>query len=404
MTADTWFPDWKRPWIPQLQADLLAGLSVAAMAVPQCVCFAGMAGLPASYGLYGVIVPSLGYALCGSSPYLAVGPVALVSLLLHDRLEPLVPGSAANINPSHPADEEAQLRFNTAAIQVALVMGAMLVLLRIAGASIWTHLLSKPIVDSFLTAGALVIAASQLKYLVGVEIPRGSQLQAVVAHMWQKRPDMRWQELLMGCCWLAILLGQRVLTTIHRGWIWTRPFGSLLVAGLSIAVVWLGHLHEPSGTIRVVGPIQPGLPPWTAPAWFPLQIPVLDLLLTAASMTAVSLLEALSVARALADSLSSRPKPACELLGLGLANMAGAAFGAYPATGSFARSAVAHYAGARSRLTGVITALSMVVVLLVATRPFELMPLNALAAIVIAGVIPLVDFGSLLPLLKGHAG
>ncbi|KAL3141752.1 hypothetical protein ABBQ32_004432 [Trebouxia sp. C0010 RCD-2024] len=370
-----------------LLSDVLAGTAVGVMAVPQCVSFALMAGLPSVYGLYSAFLPVLAYALTGSSPQLAVGPVALVSLLLSEGLTKAIPSAEVNANPNQPADPQVQQSYNHAAIQVSLLVSMIYLVLGFLRFGFVTHFLSRPIISAFLTAGTIIISLSQVKYLMGYSVPRANQLHRMLYNLAAGLDGLRWPELLMGLCWIALLLAYRRLQ-------WVGALGPISVAALSITIVYLGDLQHRAG-MAVVGSITAGLPHLTIRWWLPMDN-FWQLASTAVVISFVSLLESISIARALAEPQQAvlHPlNPNQELMGLGWANLAGAAFNSYPTTGSFARSAVAKYTGARSGLAGVVTAGLVGITLLCLTPVFNAMPMNALAAIVIAGVLPLLDFG-----------
>eukprot|EP00891_Asterochloris_glomerata_P000306 jgi/Astpho2/306/fgenesh1_pg.00010_%23_63_t len=342
--------------------------------------FAAMAGLPAAFGLYSCAAAICGYTLVGSSKYLQVGPVALLCLLLSDGLVPLIPGSEENFNPNRPANPGAQQAYNRAAIQVSLLTGILFMLGAVCRLGSVTKLLTPPIISSFLTAGSIVIATSQVKYILGIRATKSSRLQDMLLSMGQHIKQVRWQECVMGASWLALLFSVRAVSKhSKRGWV--AALGPILTAGFSMAAVWLLGLPQ----IDTVGHIRHGLPGFTVQWWWPIPAGhVFTLLKTAFLCLMVGLLEAIAIATALAEEKTDI-KPSREILGLGLANLASAAFMGCPATGSFARSAVNKDAGAASGLATLFTSGVVIISLLFLTRAFELMPLNALAAIVIAG-------------------
>ncbi|DBA76202.1 TPA: hypothetical protein ACH3X1_009930 [Trebouxia sp. C0004] len=350
-----WLKTYK--WRAYILSDVLAGLAVGAMAVPQCVSFALMAGLPSAYGLYSAFLPVLAYSLTGSSPQLAVGPVALVSLLLSEGLTKVIPGAEVNTNPNRPADPAVQKQYNHAAIQVSLLVSIIYLVLGVLRLGFVTHFLSRPIISAFLTAGTIIISFSQVKYLLGYNVPRANQLHKMLYSLVSGLHQLRWPELVMGLCWIALLLSIKRVAAHHRRFQWIGALGPISVASLSIITVYLGNLQQQAG-IAVVGSITGGLPEMTASWWLPMDnFP--QLAATAVVISFVSLLESISIARALAEPQQDVLHPLDanqELLGLGWANLAGAVFNSYPTTGSFARSAVAKYTGAKSGLAGVVTA------------------------------------------------
>eukprot|EP01025_Chloroclados_australasicus_P052553 TRINITY_DN612_c0_g2_i2.p2 TRINITY_DN612_c0_g2~~TRINITY_DN612_c0_g2_i2.p2 ORF type:complete len:667 (-),score=99.60 TRINITY_DN612_c0_g2_i2:54-2054(-) len=386
-------------WRSFLIADLIAGLTVGVMVIPQSMSYAGIAGLPPNYGLYGAFYPVLAYAVFGSSRQLAVGPVAITSLLLEEGLTPLVPGKehihdTANLN-AH--EQEVMDVYVHKAIQVSLIVAIMYVMVGVVRLGFLANFLSHSVISGFTTGAALIIGLSQLKYILGYNIDRSSQVHVVLQSMFEDISKFEWQEFLMGISWIFVLLLFKELGKRHKSLRFLRPIGPLTVSIISIILVVVFKLDRKG--IAVVGDIPQGLPPVSVDLWFPIE-QLEEMAKIGALIMIVGLMESISIAKALALKNKYYLDSNQELVGLGIANIAGAAFSSYPTTGSFSRSAVANDTGAKSGIAGVVTAILVGIILLFLTPIFENMPMNALAAIVISGVIGLFEIGTMFTLFR----
>ncbi|DBA70951.1 TPA: hypothetical protein ACH3X2_011394 [Trebouxia sp. C0005] len=403
-----------------LLTDLIAGISVGAMVVPQGMSYAKLAGLPNVYGLYGAFVPVMIYAALGSSPQLAVGPVAVTSLLLGSGLKDTIT-SAVQADPNNPTDPAAQMEYNMAAIQVALLAGSLYTAVGLLKLGWITNFLSHSVICGFMTGASVIIALSQVKYIFGysqyvipatktvkaqtVTFPRHDpiheQLRDLLGHQW--RPYFHWREFIMGGTFIVILIAMK-----HIGRRWPkylgffRAIGPITVAVLGIAITNIWHLECPTSdknkvcahTIRVVGVIPKGLPHATVSWWNPPGgIPRVGKKFSYAIIIClIDLLESISIAKALALKNRYEIRPTQELRGLGVANLFGAAFNCYTTTGSFSRSAIMDASGAKSQVAGITSAIVVMFVLLFLTPVFKNMPQNVQGAIVIAAVIGLFNY------------
>lgn len=378
--------DWGRVYRrDDLAGDLLAGLIVAIMLVPQSMAYALLAGLPPQVGLYASILPLVLYGLFGTSRTLAVGPVAIVSLLVATGLGPLAGGDVA--------------LYVRLALTLALLTGLIQALLGLLRLGFVVNFMSHPVLSGFTSAAALVIGFSQLKHLLGLPMPRLDFFELAgyaVTHLGQTNPAT----LALGASSVALLV-------VSRQWLgpWllrrgvseqlalpltkSAPFLAVLVTTL---LVWALRLHETAG-VAIVGEVPAGLPPLTIPA---LELSTWRALLpTALAISFVGYMESIAVARSLASKRRQKVDANQELLALGIAN-AGAAFtGGYPVTGGFSRSVVNYDAGARTALASIITAALIALTVLLLTPLFYYLPQAALAAIVVVAVAGLVDVGAL---------
>lgn len=374
-------------WRKDLKADVVAGCTVAVMSVPQSLSYARIAGLPLQFGLYGAFAPVICYALFGSSRHLAVGPVAILSLLLSSSLSELIPGAKQNWDPNDPANPAAQTAYNAAAIQVSVLVGLMYLAVGTLRLGFLIDFLSHSVLSGFTTGAAAVIGISQVKLIFGVHVPRVTSTLSTVTYLVTHIREAQPLEVAMGLTWLAILLTMKHVGLRYRRLRFLRPIGPFTVALSSITCVWAFDLN-----VRTIGAVPAGLPPLTVSSWLPVQVSLKALLQLAATLTMVGLMESIAIAKALASASKQTLDANQELRGLGLANLVGAAFCCYPITGGLARSAVNADAGARSGIAGAVTAAMVGVVLLYLTDLTKFMPLNAMGSIVLAGVSGLLNF------------
>jgi SulP family sulfate permease len=364
----------------------MAGVIVAIMLVPQGMAYALLAGLPPQVGLYASIVPLVLYALLGSSRALAVGPVAMVSLLVASGVSPLAePGSAEYVG---------------LALTLALMVGVIQTAMGVVRLGFVVNFLSHSVIVGFTNAAALVIGTSQLKHLLGVSIPRSHSFFGTLHHLLQALPQSNGVVLGLGLGSMAIILGfSRGLPPLLDRWGlpagWRVPIsrsGPLLVVVLMTLLVSLGDLQQ-SANVPVVGTIPQGLSPLTQPGVSLERLR--QLLPTALTISFVGFMESVAVAKALASKRRQRIDPNQELLGLGVANLGAAVTGGYPVTGGFSRSVVNFTAGANTGLASIITAILVALVVLFFTPLFASLPQAALAAVILVAVINLLDFKTL---------
>jgi len=377
-----WLRHYQAAW---LTGDLTAGLIVTVMLIPQSLAYAMLAGLPPQVGLYASILPLVAYALLGSSMTLAVGPVAVVSLMTASALQPLAAAGSAE--------------YAALAVQLALISGVMLLAFGALRLGFLAYLLSHPVISGFITGSAVLIAIGQLPYILGVSVPGTGMLDklAGLAAAW---PQAKLPTMVIGVATLVFLwLARRSMAPMLVRWGLSDSAAGLLAklapmlaVVLSTAVVANWQLDRSVG-IAVVGVIPQGLPQLALVA------PDADTLgllwLPALLIALVGFVESVSVAQSLAHKRQQRIVPNRELLGLGAANVASALSGGYPVTGGFARSVVNFAAGAHTPLAGVVSALLMGLLIAALTGLFFYLPHAVLAATIIVAVIGLVDLDSL---------
>ena len=359
-------------WLPayrtsMLLGDLTAGLTVGVVLIPQGMAYALIAGLPPVYGLYAAIAPQLIYALMGTSRQLAVGPVAMDSLLV-----------AGGISVMAAEGSDAYIAF---AISLAFFVGILQVFLGAARLGFITNLLSQPVISGFTSGAAIIIAINQAKYLTGLEIERSNQLHKILGVLAANLNQINWMTLALGAGGVAaILLLKRLSKRIPT---------SLVVVVLGTVLAYSFQL--PDEGVAIVREIPEGLPFFRVPSLtWNLFLRMLPL---SGTLAVIAFIEAFSIAKGIeAQKKDHRVRPNQELLALGTANIVGSFFMAYPSTGSFSRSAINHASGGNTPLAFIISATVVGFILIFLTPVFYTLPLAILAAIILMSVINLIDF------------
>lgn len=347
------------------QSDFLAGLTTAVMLVPQAMAYAMLAGLPPILGLYASLVPLLVYGALGTSRQLAVGPVAMVSLLTLAGVSTLAaPGSS---------------QFVAYAVLLALLVGVAQLVMGLARAGFLMNFLSHPVIAGFTSAAALIIGFSQLKHLLGVDLARSHLVHRVVLSALEKIGQVNPITFAIGAGSIALLLLlQRIAPRFPR---------ALAVVTLSSLVVWGFGLNGHG--VSIVGTVPAGLPPLRIPTF---NLSSLQALLpTALTIALVGFMESVSVAKAFARKNRYEIDADRELIALGAANIAGGFFQGFPVTGGFSRTAVNAQAGAKTTVASIVTALFVGLTLLLLTPLFFYLPNAVLAAIIMTAVFGLID-------------
>ncbi|MDH3707551.1 MAG: sulfate permease, partial [Acidimicrobiia bacterium] len=350
---------------PELRGDLAAGLTVGAMLVPQAMAYAQLAGLPPEVGLYAATVPLVVYALFGTSRQLAVGPVAIVSLLTASALAPLV--------------DEGTAGYLSAAALLALLVGVVHLVVGGARLGFLVNLLSHSVLVGFTAAAAIIIGFSQAKHLFGISIERHEHFHDTVWDVLDSLGDAHGLTMLIGALSLLTLFGLKRFAP--------RVPAALVVVVVSIAIVELFGL-EAEG-VKVVGDIPDSLPAFGLPDFDGTLIG--NLLASAAVITLVGFMESIAVAKVYARRHRYEVDANRELLALGGANVTSGLFGGYPVTGGFSRTAVNDTAGARTPLASIITAGIVLLTIVALTPLLYSLPNAALGAIIVAAVVGLVD-------------
>ncbi|MDX8367427.1 solute carrier family 26 protein [Cytobacillus sp. IB215665] len=368
--AVDWMKSYKGSY---LKGDLSAGLIVAIMLIPQGMAYAMLAGLPPVIGLYASTIPLIIYALFGSSKQLAVGPVAMVSLLVFSGVSTLAePGSS---------------EYLSYALLLSLMVGVIQFGMGIFRLGFIVNFLSHAVISGFTSAAALIIGLSQLKHLLGVDIARGSVFEVLYGAIVQIG-NVNFITLAIGALSIAILLYFK--KNYPR-----FPAALIVVVGGSLLVYFL-NLQEFG--VSIVGEVPRGIPTMSLPAFDISSIT--SLLPIALTISFVGFMESIAVAKAIAAKENDKINSNQELTGLGLANIVGSFFSAYPVTGGFSRSAVNYQAGAKTGLASIITAVLIIISLLFFTPLFYYLPNVVLAAIIMVAVFGLIDVKEAVHLFK----
>jgi sulfate permease, SulP family len=360
-----------------LWQDVLAGLTVCVLLVPQGMAYALLAGVPPIYGLYASIVPVIVYALTGSSRHLAVGPVALLSLLLLSGLSSLAePGSPEFIN---------------LALVTALIAGVIQFALGLARLGVLINFLSNPVFTGFIAAAVVIILASQLVSIFGLPEAARQDFISVMDHFFSSLDKTHIFTFLMGAGSIVIYWGLKL--------IYPRLPGALIIVALSTLFASFFRLDLQG--VAIVGTIPKGLPGLVIPAiTWKVFIQLLPLAMT---VSLISFVESLAIAKQIVSkSRDYRLNPNQELLALGLSKVAGAFFQAIPTDGSFSRSALNYETGGKTTLSGLFTAVCVALVLLFLTPLFYYLPKAALSAIIVVAVSAILDFKEIRRLYRYH--
>ncbi len=376
---------WGRSYNRQtLVNDGVAAGIVTIMLIPQSLAYAMLAGLPPEVGLYASILPILAYAIFGTSRTLAVGPVAVISLMTLAAAESVAPpGSAA---------------FIAAALVLAFLSGLMLVLMGLLRLGFLANLLSHPVVSGFITASGIIIATSQLKSILGIAAS-GEAMPELLATLWQNAGAINLPTVAIGVGSLAFLSWVRegLKPALMRLGVPARPAdlsakaGPIAAVAASTLAVIVFDLEERG--VKLVGEIPRNLPPFTVPLFDPGLWQ--QLLVPALLLSVIGFVESVSVAQTLAAKRRQRIDPDQELIGLGGANIAASFSGGYPVTGGFARSVVNFDAGAETPAAGAMTAVGIAIAALFLTPLLASLPIATLAATIIVAVLSLVNFAAI---------
>lgn len=362
--------------------DVTAGVIVSTLLVPQSMAYAMLAGLPPQIGLYASILPPILYALLGTSRALAVGPVAVVSLIV-------------NLGVSKLATENTP-EYLSLVLVLTLLVGIIQVLVGSLRLGFLINFLSHSVVSGFTSAAAIIIGFSQTKDLLGIEIPQTELFYQLLFYLAKAIPETNLVTLGLGTGSIVVLLyfnkvlvkqlkdlgwSDEVITPIAK----SRP---LLVAVVSSLLVW-GLRLERTADVKVVGSIPAGLPPPTLPIldWHNLQ----PLLLIALTISFVGFMESFAVAQSLASKRHQKVDANQELIALGMANLGASLTSGYPVTGAFSRSVVNFEAGANTRLASVVTAIMIALTTMFFTSLFKFLPQASLAAVILVAVSGLID-------------
>ncbi|ORU91645.1 MAG: sodium-independent anion transporter [Cycloclasticus sp. symbiont of Bathymodiolus heckerae] len=379
MFPPNWLKHYKKD---HLNGDIIAGIIVAVVLVPQSMAYGMLAGLPPEVALYSSVLPLILYAAFGSSRTLAVGPVGLMSLMTGATLIEL---DITNINEMVSASHT-----------LALLIGVILLLMRIARLGAVINFLSHPVISGFVSASAIIIALSQLKHIFGLDIPRGLPAYETLYLTITQIPQSNITTSAIGLISLAILWWFKAPLVsllkkqcVDEGAIqFLSKSGPLAAVAISTFAVYQLNLNLQQD-VPIIGNIPAGLPDLLLPSLD--KVLIQQLLPNALLIALIGYLESVSIAKSMASQKRQKIDSNKELVGLGSANIASAICGGYPVAGGFGRSMVNFSAGANSPLASIITAGLVALTLIALTPLFFFLPKAALGAIIILAVLPLID-------------
>ncbi|WP_417255875.1 SulP family inorganic anion transporter [Celeribacter halophilus] len=374
--------DWGSKYNRQAFAnDGIAAIIVTIMLIPQSLAYALLAGLPPEAGLYASIVPIMLYTVFGTSRALAVGPVAVVSLM-----------TAAAVGQ---VAEQGTAGYATAALTLAFLSGAILMALGLFRLGFLANFLSHPVIAGFITASGILIAASQLKHILGIDAG-GHTLVHLIESLWVHLGQISWITLVIGVSATAFLFWVRkgLKPLLKKAGLGPRLADVVTKAGPVAAVVVTtlvtGVFHLDGQGVKIVGAVPQSLPPFT---WPVSSLALMQqLFVPALLISIIGFVESISVAQTLAAKKRQRVDPDQELIGLGAANIGAAFTGGFPVTGGFSRSVVNFDAGAETPAAGAFTAVGLGIAALFLTPLIYFLPKATLAATIIVAVLSLVDF------------
>ncbi|WP_119396420.1 SulP family inorganic anion transporter [Salinibius halmophilus] len=359
--AAHWLPNYKKQ---DLTGDVVAGITVAMMLIPQAMSYAMLAGLPPYIGLYASVLPLIAYAFFGTSRQLAVGPVAMVALLVSSGV-----GAIAEVGSS---------QYIALAILLALMVGVIQLAMGVFRLGFLTNFLSHPVISGFTSAAALIIGFSQLKHIVGLPLPRTENIAETLWLTLTQIADINWLAFAIGVGGIVLLLVLRRINPLIPG-----PM--IAVVASTAAVYFFGWQDQ----VSIVGNVPAGFPEFAMPSVHADDI--VSLLPIAITISFVGFLESIAVAKKIAREKKYEIDANQELVGLGIANIVGSFFKAMPVTGGFSRTAVNKNAGANTGLAAIITAVLIGIALLFFTPLFYYIPNAILGSIIMVAVFGLID-------------
>ncbi|WOH10750.1 hypothetical protein DCAR_0730220 [Daucus carota subsp. sativus] len=379
-----WAPNYN---LKLLQSDVVSGLTIASLAIPQGISYAKLANLPPIVGLYSSFVPPLIYSVLGSSRHLAVGPVSIASLVM---------GTMLNDRVSYTDQPSLYLQLAFTATFFAGVFQAALGLLRLGFV---IDFLSKATLVGFMAGAAIIVSLQQLKGLLGiVHFTNKMQIVPVLTSVFQRTDEWSWQTIVMGASFLIFLLTARKVSMRNKKLFWVSAAAPLTSVILSTLIVFIfkSKLHM----ISIIGHLPKGLNPPSA-NMLHFDSSYLGLVVNTGIVTGIlSLTEGIAVGRTFASLKNYQVDGNQEMMAIGFMNMAGSCSSCYVTTGSFSRSAVNYNAGAQTTVSNIIMSATVLITLLFLMPLFHYTPNVILGAIIITAVIGLIDYEAALRLWK----
>ncbi|MDB4252230.1 solute carrier family 26 protein [Flavobacteriaceae bacterium] len=369
-----WLPNYTRS---RFKGDFIAGITVAIILIPQGIAYALIAGLPPIYGLYCALVPQLVYAVFGSSRQVAIGPVAMDSLIV-----------ATGVSTLALAGSDSYIAI---AILLAFMVGGIQFLLGVFRLGFVVNFLSKPVISGFTSAVALTIGINQFRNLFGVDFIQSDQIQYVLEDIWFTITDFNSHTTIIGLISVTVII---ILRKINK----KIPNALIVVVAGILTIRYFGSDFV---DVAIVKDIPSGLPSFSFPELDISQMK--ELLPIALTLVMVGYLETISIGKSLeAKQDEYKIRPNQELMALGLSNMIGSWFKAYPSTSSFSRSAINQESGATTGMASLVSVFMVLITLLFLTPLFYHLPKTVLAAIIIVAVFGLVNIKEAIFLWKAN--
>ncbi|MDA9354126.1 solute carrier family 26 protein [Flavobacteriaceae bacterium] len=369
-----WLPNYTRS---RFKGDFIAGITVAIILIPQGIAYALIAGLPPIYGLYCALVPQLVYAVFGSSRQVAIGPVAMDSLIV-----------ATGVSTLALAGSDSYIAI---AILLAFMVGGIQFLLGVFRLGFVVNFLSKPVISGFTSAVALTIGINQFRNLFGVDFIQSDQIQYVLEDIWFTITDFNSHTTIIGLISVTVII---ILRKINK----KIPNALIVVV---VGILTIRYFGNDFVDVAIVKDIPSGLPSFSFPELDISQMK--ELLPIALTLVMVGYLETISIGKSLeAKQDEYKIRPNQELMALGLSNMIGSWFKAYPSTSSFSRSAINQESGATTGMASLVSVFMVLITLLFLTPLFYHLPKTVLAAIIIVAVFGLVNIKEAIFLWKAN--
>jgi len=369
-----WLPNYTRS---RFKGDFIAGITVAIILIPQGIAYALIAGLPPIYGLYCALVPQLVYAVFGSSRQVAIGPVAMDSLIV-----------ATGVSTLALAGSDSYIAI---AILLAFMVGGIQFLLGVFRLGFVVNFLSKPVISGFTSAVALTIGINQFRNLFGVDFIQSDQIQYVLEDIWFTITDFNSHTTIIGLISVAVIISLRKIN---------KKIPNALIVVVS-GILTIRYFGNDFLDVAIVKDIPSGLPSFSFPELDISQMK--ELLPIALTLVMVGYLETISIGKSLeAKQDEYKIRPNQELMALGLSNMIGSWFKAYPSTSSFSRSAINQESGATTGMASLVSVFMVLITLLFLTPLFYHLPKTVLAAIIIVAVFGLVNIKEAMFLWKAN--
>lgn len=358
-----WLPNYKKS---QIKGDIIAGITVSIILIPQGIAYALIAGLPPIYGLYAALIPQVIYAFFGSSRQVAIGPVAMDSLIVATGVSALaLTGSEGYIS---------------IAILLALMVGCIQFLMGVFRLGFVVNFLSRPVISGFTSAVAMLIGLNQFRNLLGVDFIQSDQIHILLRDIWSRISSLNINTTIIGlvCCVIIIIIRKI-----------NKKIPSALIV-VVLGIVLLKYFGKSFNDVSIIKDIPSGLPSFSMPV---IDISLLkELFPTAIALVMIGYLEIISIGKTLeAKQDEYRVNPNQELVALGLSNIVGSLFKSYPITASFSRSAINQESGAKTGISAFVSVIMVIITLLFLTPVFYYLPKTVLASIIVVAVFNLIQ-------------